>query len=289
VFGIASAILFAVLMGVASIFSRRGMEQASFFALLVVSLTVASPIFLGITVLTTGFANAPIDGIVLAAAGAVVGSVIGRSLYFLGINYLGPGKSLSINSTAPLYAALLAWVVLEESITALVLVGTVGIVLGIVTLSRDVRTQTNREDHSLLVALFPLVGAIFAAVAVTLRKLALTAGLVPIEAATVNFTMGLVVVAPLLATRFRRSLFEIDREPLRNFIIASCLMTVAFVFYFVGLELTNASIFFPLIQTQPLIAVILSAVFLRDLEIISRWTALGSAIIVAGAALVVIG
>jgi drug/metabolite transporter (DMT)-like permease len=289
VYGIASAILFAALMGVASIFSRRGMEQASFFALLVVSLVVASPIFLAITFLTTGFANAPVDGVLLAAAGAVAGSVLGRSMYFLGINYLGPGKSLSINATSPLYAALLAWVVLEESITVFVIVGTVGIVLGIVTLSRDVRTQTNQEDHSLLVALFPLVGAIFAAVAVTLRKLALSAGLVPIEAATVNFTMGLVVVAPFMATRWRDSLVEIDREPLKNFVIASCLMAGAFVFYFVGLELTNASIFFPLIQTQPLMAVILSAIFLRDLEVISRWTALGSAIIVVGAALVVIG
>jgi drug/metabolite transporter (DMT)-like permease len=139
------------------------------FPLLVVSLVVASPIFLAITVLTTGFANAPLDGIVLAAAGAVVGSVLGRSLYFLGINYLGPGKSLSINATSPLSAALLAWIILEESITALV-VGTVGIVLGIVTLSRDVHTQTTQEDHSLPVALFPLVGAIFAAVAVTPQK-----------------------------------------------------------------------------------------------------------------------
>jgi drug/metabolite transporter (DMT)-like permease len=265
------------------------MEQASFFALLVVSLMVASPVFLVITLLTTGFVNAPIDGILFAAAGAVAGSVLGRSLYFLGINFLGPGKSLSINATSPLYAALLAWIVLEESITALVVVGTVGIVLGIVTLSRDVRTQTDRENYSLLVTLFPLVGAIFAAVAVTLRKLALSAGLVPIEAATVNFTTGLIVVAPLLATRWRGSLVEIDREPLRNFVVASGLMTVGFVFYFVGLELTNASVFFPLIQTQPLFAVLLSAVFLRDLEVITRWTALGSAVIVAGAALVVIG
>jgi hypothetical protein len=35
--------------------------------------------------------------------------------------------------------------------------------------------------------------------------------------------------------------------------------------------------------------VLLSAVFLHDREVISRWTALGSAIIVAGATPVVIG
>jgi drug/metabolite transporter (DMT)-like permease len=66
-------------------------------------------------------------------------------------------------------------------------------------------------------------------------------------------------------------------------------MAIAFLFYFLGLQSTNASIFFPLVQTQPLFAVVLSSIFLNQLEIISRWTALGSLIIVSGAALVVIG
>lgn len=58
-----------------------------------------------------------------AGIGAVIGSVLARALYFLGINYLGPGKSLSVSATSPLYAAVLAWVVLDEAITPLVVVG----------------------------------------------------------------------------------------------------------------------------------------------------------------------
>lgn len=288
-FGVASALSFAVLMGAASIFSRRGMETGSFYALLVISLLVAAPTFVVVTAATTGFQSVPLDGFAYAAVGAVVGSVVGRSLYFVGIQYLGPGKSLSINSTSPLYGALLAWLVLNERITPLVLAGTVAVVVGIVALSRDVRTQADQADYSAWVALFPLVAAVFAASAVTLRKLALSTGLVPIEAAAINFAVGLVVVAPPLATPWRDRLLAVDRAAIRNFVAASCLMTVAFVFYFVGLELTNASIFFPLIQTQPLMAVVLSAAFLHDLEVITRWTALGSAVIVSGAALVVLG
>ena len=132
--GIAFAFLFAILMGTASVFSRRGLENGSFYAMLVISLAIGSPIFLSITAVTTGFANTPLDGVLYAAAGAVVGSVLGRSLYFLGINYLGPGKSLSITATSPLYAAGLAWIVLDETITALVVVGTLVIVVGIVGL-----------------------------------------------------------------------------------------------------------------------------------------------------------
>lgn len=128
--GIAFALLFAVLVAAASIFSRRGLEGGSFYALLFVSLAVAAPTFVLVTALTTGFSDAPLRGVVYAAAGGVFGSVPGRSLYFLGIEHLGPGKSLSLTATSPLYAAVLAWIVLDETITSLVVVGTVAIVRG---------------------------------------------------------------------------------------------------------------------------------------------------------------
>lgn len=290
VLGMLFALIFAILLGTASIFSRRGLATGSFYALLVISLAIGTPIFLLITALTTGFANTPVTGVLYAAAGAIFGSVLGRSLYILGINYLGPGKSLSISATSPLYAAILAWVILDEALTVPVILGTVIIVTGIITLSKDIRTETERADYSLRVALYPLLGAIFAAISVTLRKLALTAGIEPLEAATVNMVVGLLIVTPLLlGTRWRTTIRDIDRSALWNFAIASTIMALGFIFYFIGLKTTNASIFFPIVQTQPLFAVLLSAIFLRQLEIITRWTILGSLIIVTGATLVVIG
>ncbi|MGM0399596.1 MAG: DMT family transporter [Halobacteriota archaeon] len=283
------ALCFALLMGFASIFSRRGLETGSFRALLVISLAVGSLVFLGITAVTTGFAETPLVGIVYAGIGAIVGSVAGRSLYFLGINYLGPGKSLSVSATSPLYAAILAWLVLDETITPLVVAGTVAIVVGIVVLSKDIRTQTAGERYSNWVVLYPLVAAVMLAMAVTLRKLALDTGIAPIEAGTVNMVVGLVVVLPLFATRWRREILDTDPTALRQFTIASTFMAVAFVLYFVGLQITDASIFFPLVQTQPLFALAFSAALLGNLEVISRWSVLGSIIIVAGAALVVLG
>jgi DME family drug/metabolite transporter len=283
------ALLFALLLGTASIFSRRGMETGSFRSLLAISLLVSSPIFVAITALTTGFADTPLLGVLYAAVGAVMGSVVGRAMYFIGINYLGPGKSLSITATSPLYATFLAWLVLDETITLAVVAGTLAVVLGIVVISRDIREQTADEDHSLSVVAYPLVGAVFAATAVTLRKLALDTGIAPLEAATVNMVVGLVVVAPLFATRWRGELHDIDRRALRNFTVASTVMAVGFVFYFLGLRTTRASVFFPLVQTQPLFAVGLSAVFLGRLEVITRWSVAGSAIIVGGATLVVVG
>lgn len=283
------ALLIACMFGTASVFSRRGLEYASFRSLLGVSLAVGSTIFVIVAVLTTGFANTPPRGALYIAVGAVMGSVIGRSFYFLGINYLGPGKSLSINATSPLFAAILAWTVLNERISSLVILGTVTVILGIVILSKDVRSQAESEDHSIGVVVFPFFAAVFAAIAVTFRKLALDAGIAPIEAGTINMVVGLFVVSPLFATRWREEIVDIDPRALRNYVIASTIMALAFLIYFEGLRVTNASVFFPLVQTQPLFAVGLSAVFLSRLEIITRWSILGSVIIVGGAALIVVG
>lgn len=287
--GVVFALLFAAMLGVASIFSRRGLENGSFLALLFLSLAIGAPIFLGITAVTTQFADAPLVGIAYASVGALLGSVVGRSFYFLGINYLGPGKSLSIYATSPLYAAVLAWIVLDESITLFVIVGTIAIVSGIVALSSDVRTETERSGHPIWVLLYPAAGAVLASGAVTMRKLALDTGLVPIEAATVNMVVGFVAVSPLLLTRHRSAILDLDRDTRRNFVTASVIMALAFVFYFFGLRVADASVFFPLVQTQPLFAVLFSAVFLRELEVVTRFTMLGSLVIVLGAVLVVLG
>lgn len=283
------ALLFAFLMGIASIFSRRGLENGSFRALLVISLGIGSVVFLIGTVLTTGFAATPRLGVIYAAIGAVIGSVAGRSMYLLGINYLGPGKSLSVTATSPLYAAFFAWLVLDETITTQVLIGTVGVVLGIIVLSKDIRAQTEGESFSIRVIAYPLSAAVMLAMAVTIRKLALDVGIAPIEAGAVNMVVGFLVVMPLVATRWRAEILATPDDALWNFSVASTVMAFAFVSYFLGLQITNASIFFPLVQTQPLFALVLSALFLGKLEVISRWSAVGSTIIVIGAALIVMG
>ncbi|AUV84641.1 hypothetical protein C2R22_24235 (plasmid) [Salinigranum rubrum] len=100
--------LFALLIGTASIFLRRGLEHGSFAVLPGFFLAISSPIFLLLTAVTTGFVNTPVLGIAYAGIGAVIGSIVCRSLYFLGIAHLGPGKPLLINAVSPLFRALFA-------------------------------------------------------------------------------------------------------------------------------------------------------------------------------------
>lgn len=289
VYGVAFGLAFAVLMGGASIFSRWGLEYESFDLLLLTSLAVSAPIFLGIGLLTGGLESVPTAGVKFAAIGALLGSVLGRSCYMLGIKYVGPGKALSISSTSPLYAAVLSAVVLDETITLFVGVGTVALIVGVVGIAQDAREETKRGGYSLAVVAFPAIAAVLLGTSVIFRKFALETGLTPVAAAAVNMSVGLAVVFPVVAAKRQRELLSLDPTPLKQFFVASLLMTVAFLFYFTGLRITDASVFYPLVQTQPLFAVVLSALFLSQYEIITRRTLAAALAVVVGATLVVLG
>jgi drug/metabolite transporter (DMT)-like permease len=287
--GIVYGLSFALLMGVASIFSRRGLERESFEVLLVVSLAIGTPIFLLLTVATTGFEGATRAGVFYAAVGAVIGSVLNRSVYFTSIKLVGPGKALAINATSPLFAALLSWLVLDETISALVAGGTIVLVLGVIGVSEDARSETDRSGYPTWFVLIPFVGAILAATSVVIRKIALDAGIEPVQAGAVNMVVGFAVAGTVVGAYRGRSLLDADRQALKSFSVASVLMAVGFVFYFVGLRTANVSVFFPIMQTQPLFALTLSALFLSELEIVTTRTALSGTAIVAGSALVILG
>ena len=289
VVGPALGMMFAVCLAAASLFSRRGLNRAPFDLLLVTTLAVAAPLYLLLAAVTVGFDGMPRHGLLLAAVGAVLGSVLGRSLYLLGIKFVGPGKSLSINAVSLPIAATLSTVALGEPLTPLVVGGTLVITVGVVAIARDGRREADRAGRSRAVLLVPLVSACFIASAVVVRKAALSTGLDPIHAGTVNMVVALSVAAPVVGAYRGRDLLTVDRWALRQFLVASLLMAVGFVAYFVGLELTRANVFFPLVQTQPLFAVVFSASLARDLEVLTRWTGGGAVAVMAGAVLVVLG
>jgi uncharacterized membrane protein len=131
--------------------------------------------------------------------------------------------------------------------------------------------------------------ALLIAVAVVIRKAALDGGIDPILAGAVNMGAAWLVVAPVVVGRWHTDLRTIDRRGLRQFTVASVLMALGFVCYFLGLQRTPASVFFPLIQTQPVFAVGLSALYLGGLELVSRRSVVAALVIVVGAVLVTLG
>lgn len=137
--------------------------------------------------------------------------------------------------------------------------------------------------------LAPVGTALLIAVAVVIRKTAFNGGIDPVLAGAVNMTAAWLVVTMVVVGRWGGELRRIDPRALRAFTVSSVLIALGFVCYFVGLQRTPASVFFPLIQTQPVFAIGLSALFLGGLELVTRRSLVTAGIIVPGAALVTLG
>jgi drug/metabolite transporter (DMT)-like permease len=283
--GVFAALSFAVLMAAASVFSRRGLQYAPFETMLFASLVVSAPVFVVLAVLA-GESPPPFGAAGLIAVSGVIGSAIARGLVFSSYEHIGPGKSISIVALSPMLVALLAASVLGETLTVGVGAGTVLVVAGVLVLVQESSVEVRDSSSSNLVLLLPVVAAVLISFSVVLRKVALNAGVGPLTAASINATTALVVVGPLLAARRGRAAVRTDLRAVRNFGIASVLMTVAFALYFLGLQVTPASSFFPIVHTQPLFGVTFSALYLGELERITPRTFAGASVVVAGAVLV---
>ncbi len=136
------------------------------------------------------------------ATSGLVGIVIGDTLYFRSIQILGARKALMMATTSPLFAAVLAWCLLNERLQVIGIVGIALTVLGVVVVVAD--RQANVEVPGLFPGTastgicFGLLAAVCQAIGAVLSKKgmvdcdALEATLIRISVAAL-VTLGIVI------------------------------------------------------------------------------------------------
>ena len=100
------------------------------------------------------------------AAGLIV-PVLSRMLIYIGYGKLGVARSISISGTTPLFSAILALLVLGETLTGVVVAGIVLTVAGIAVISEP---HKETKTWKLSGALFPLGSALLFAIRYTLAR-----------------------------------------------------------------------------------------------------------------------
>lgn len=82
-----------------------------------------------------GWRSPPLDALPFGLALVITGTLIPISLFYAAVKLIGPGMASLLATVEPLTVVLLGYVVLDESLTALQLVGGALIVLSVATLS----------------------------------------------------------------------------------------------------------------------------------------------------------
>jgi drug/metabolite transporter (DMT)-like permease len=212
-------------------------------------------------------------------AGAL-GPGLSQLLFTLAVRDAGPSRTSVAVGTAPLFSVLLALAFLGEPLQAGLVAGAVLIVLGGVLLVGERGRPGHVKRIGLVLALLATV--VFAVRDNLVRHLSIETEVEPALAAAATLAAGgLVVAFYLLATR--RTL---PRRGLSAFGLAGLLFGLSYLCLFEGYYRGRVTVVSPLVATESLWGVLLSALLLRRHELVGPRLAAGATLVVAGGALI---
>ncbi len=279
---IASSITFSV----AQTFLRQGMRSVSpLAAALIVNGIVSLGGFI-ISLLNGTLVTSKAETIFWYAAVGAAGPTIGRYCYLVGVSRIGLSRTVPISSAAPIWGTLFAILILGETPTTMVVLGTLGIVIGVSILGiQDDKSQSFKSWFRGAL-IFPLVSSLAYAVAPIFAKLAYTHQMTPSVGMAVSFATAnclLLLTKPILPGQSdirgkKRGLIWVGGAGAIG-ICSSFMLWTAFT-------MASVSTALPLSRIAPIWVLILSYFFLGKLETINRKTVLATICIVAGGVLI---
>jgi drug/metabolite transporter (DMT)-like permease len=287
----ALALVPAVLWGLSPILSKRGMAGGGSSLQASLTVVVVDTTLYAIALLALQGPDA-LASVTPASAGlflvaGLVGTALGRLAVFTGVDRVGASINSAVISTRPLFASLLAVVFLGEVVTVATVLGIAILVAGLVllALSRggDLAGWQPRE------LLFPLAAAAAFGFGNVARKFGLDAfaEITVLEAVALNEFGALIALAAYAVARNRRDVIAAPRATYVYFAGSGTLTAVALLSLFAALAVGRVVVVDPLTAIAPLFTTVFAAVFLRDLERVTRRVVIGAALIVAGVALIV--
>jgi uncharacterized membrane protein len=217
----------------------------------------------------------------LLVVAGLIGTVAGRMLRVLAIEAVGASISAGFMNLTPLVSSLLAILLLGERVTMPIMVGTLVIVLGTMLLSTGGRSLGVRP---VLLWLPALSATCFGVVAI-LRKIGLS-GAAPIPGAAVNVSTALVVFTAFLLASGQAGAMRCSGRSLLYFVVAGLAENLSVFLVILALSMGAVSVVAPLTNVAPIFVLLLSAMFLRGIEILNARVIGGTLLIVLGAFLI---
>jgi drug/metabolite transporter (DMT)-like permease len=201
-------------------------------------------------------------------------------LFTLAVRNAGASRSSATVGIAPLFAVTFAALLLGEPLAAGIVIGAILIVTGGVVLA----LEPGRPEHVKTIGLlFALAGALSFALRDTfVRWLSIDSHVAPELAITATLVGGIATTLVLMALRRVRPTFR----SVHVFLPAGLMFGLSYVALYEAFFRGRLSVVAPLVATESLWGVGLSALFLRRSEAVGRRLVVGAAFVVAGGMLI---
>jgi drug/metabolite transporter (DMT)-like permease len=281
------AILSSLTYGVAQVLVRVAMRDASALAVALV---------LNGSVAAGGFTLSLWDGTLLHStlppllwylAVGVVGPGVGRIMVLLGIEKMGLSRSTTIAASAPVWGTLAAIAFLGERPSALVMLGTLGVVGGVAILGpSENQGGDGRGGWFQWSLIYPLTASIAYALPPVFSKFAYSYQPTPYVGMAVAFSTGNILLLVGNALLGRQEGLAMGRRAWPWLLSAGLLSFISSLCLWTAFVSGSASTTLPLSRLVPLWVLLLSYFCLRTLERIGWREAVAAALVVLGAALI---
>jgi DME family drug/metabolite transporter len=274
----------ALCFSIAHVFVRRGLVHSNAFTGSLISLGTSAAIFWLLV-----FAFVPISVLQLPAVGYFVAAgffapAIGQTLGYIGMERIGVARSSPIVNTSPIFSSVLAVIFLGEAWVLQNIVGTCLVILGVVVLSSGRLEQGDWQKKDVL---YPILAAMAFGISTTLRKAGLTTVPVPVLAAAITVGTAFVVLLIIFHFRGGRRTLKLTRQSGSWLVAAALVNTGAILSFFYALNFGQVVRVEPLVACNPLLTILWTGIFLREVERLSGRVVLGALVTVTGTVLVV--
>lgn len=290
IFGVIFALLAALLAGISHILIRVGTQHDGKSAeVLVIVLMMNLIVFVPMAIIDLPAYEFSWRTFLAFAGSGLAGTILGRSFSYEGIKRIGASRSQTIVASQPLHSALIAAVVLGESVTFGHLLGILAIMSGVVTISKELRNSqaSNAINTSRMNLLFPLAAAFFYGIEPIFTKIGLIEATPVYVGLAIKTTTAAIVLFCYLWLRGQLPSFASLNGPnLWWYVGAGVFNTMFLLAYFRALEISPVVLVVPIVQILPLIVIGLSFLFLKRLEVITWKLVLAAMSVVVGAAIV---
>jgi uncharacterized membrane protein len=278
------AFLAALFFASAHVLIRRGLVTSNAITGSLVSLSITALTAWGLALFLT-----PLDALLPQAllyfiVAGIFAPGLGRTLGYMGIERLGVARCMPVVNCSPMFASILAVFFLSEHWGLRNFLGTCLVLAGVVILSRS---HLEEKDFRRRDFLIPVLAALVFSLSSILRKLGLQIDNAPPMAAAVTATAGILFAVLLANLQGGWKTIRLSKIGFRWFLLGGLCNSIATISVFYALSHGKIVIVEPLVSSNPAISIFLTALFLRDLEVITRRVLLGASLTVGGTVLIV--
>ncbi len=284
--GIFLALLAALTASLGIVLVRKRLYESNLISVSFVITIVGNVILWPLTFLFTDLRTVNYEGVLFFAIAGILAPGIVRLLYYKGMSVLGTSINASIFATYPIYASVLAVMLLKEAFTPLNWIGIVCVSCGVIYLERSLNEpRIGKKRISKRSLVFPLLAGLTSAISQIIRKHGLNIYSEPLLGVSIaNFVSFMLFL--VLTIFYSEHNSRVSSKDFRLFWKAGVCQAVAWLFIFYALSVEKVLIVAPLSQTEPLFVLLFTYLYLKEVERASLKVILGAILIVMGAILV---